>query len=158
MTMRWRQIPGSDYEVSDYGQVRKGKNLCREYILPTGYRSVWVKINGQWAQKYVHRLVLEIFVGPCLPGQECRHRDGDNGNNYWKNLKWGTPKENGQDKIKHGTAQNGELVPQSKLTWVQVRSIRKAQGPRGLGKKLAEQHGVSSATISLIRANKGWRE
>src|SRR4051794_38431819 len=54
--------------------------------------------------RFIHRLVLEAFVGPCPDGLECRHLDGDPGNNLLSNLKWGTRLENFQDSVKHGTA------------------------------------------------------
>ena len=47
---------------------------------------------------YVHRLVLEAFVGPCPEGMECRHLEGDTANNALSNLAWGTPQENAADK------------------------------------------------------------
>jgi hypothetical protein len=52
----------------------------------------------------VHRLVLEAFVGPCPIGMQCRHfPDPNPANCNLKNLQWGTPMENTEDKRVHGT-------------------------------------------------------
>jgi Mor family transcriptional regulator len=51
----------------------------------------------------VHRLILETFVGPCPENMECCHEDGNAKNNTLTNLKWGTKKQNGEDRCRHGT-------------------------------------------------------
>jgi hypothetical protein len=65
----------------------------------TGYQIV--KINGQ--RQFIHRLVLETFVGPCPKGMMCRHLDGNPTNNNLNNLVWGTPSENQKDAVRQGT-------------------------------------------------------
>jgi HNH endonuclease len=57
----------------------------------------------------LHRLILQVFVGPCLPGKEIvRHLDGDPRNNRVENLRWGTSQENSFDRHKHnGTSKGG---------------------------------------------------
>lgn len=52
----------------------------------------------------MHELVLTAHVGPCPPGMECRHLDGDEKNNALSNLVWGTPPEQALDRVRHGTA------------------------------------------------------
>jgi hypothetical protein len=59
---------------------------------------------GRIGYRFVHRLVLEAFVGPCPEGMECRHLDGDPANNRLENLRWGTHRENAADQVRHGTA------------------------------------------------------
>jgi hypothetical protein len=54
--------------------------------------------------RYVHRIVLESFVGECPPNMVCCHYDGNGANNDITNLRWGTRKENMADKKRHGTA------------------------------------------------------
>jgi hypothetical protein len=97
-TETWKQVPGKLWFVSDLGRVReadgtlgtqKDYNTRGKYLFFKNYR--------------VHCAVLEAFVGPCPPGKECRHLDGNGQNNKLQNLKWGTRLENVQDSIKHGT-------------------------------------------------------
>lgn len=40
---------------------------------------------------FVHRLVLESFVGPCPPGRQCHHKDSNRLNDCLGNLEWVTP-------------------------------------------------------------------
>lgn len=113
---RWLPVPlpdWDDYEVSDMGRVRswrvRGHTTRRSSMphlrRPTKAGKGYFSVSGRTGvkPKYVHRLVLFAFVGPCPEGMECRHLDGNRTNNRLSNLKWGTPEENTQDKIEHGT-------------------------------------------------------
>jgi hypothetical protein len=52
---------------------------------------------------FVHRLVLEAFVGPMPPGAVSRHLNGDPTDNRIENLAYGSQSENQLDAIRHGT-------------------------------------------------------
>lgn len=102
----WRQAPGyvGGLEVSNRGRVRNRKGPLRGNINASGYRVIDVRREGEKRSRgaLVHRLVLEAFVGPCPPGMQTRHLDGDPGNNHLGNLRWGTPAENNRDTLRHG--------------------------------------------------------
>jgi len=113
--MEIRPIPGHPgYFVSDDGRVFSECGMGRaksKYGWPRrelrpgiakepGYP--FVVLSGKKG-RFVHRLVLETFVGPRPHGMEARHLDGDRTNNRVENLRWGTRKENVADAIKHGT-------------------------------------------------------
>jgi hypothetical protein len=83
MTGEWRRIGGSPNR--------------------DGYPRAVLSRGGRKHQFAVHRLVLQAFIGPCPPGEECRHLDGNPGNAALSNLVWGTHRENEQDKLRHGT-------------------------------------------------------
>lgn len=113
----WRVIPGWDgrYEASSAGQIRSWVNRRYSGPLPRllsqarqsqGYLMVSLSIGGRTTKHLVHRLVLAAFVGPCPPGNETRHLDGRRGNNRLANLAYGTPGDNGQDRVRHGTTWN----------------------------------------------------
>src|ERR1700688_3800773 len=116
---RWKPVPGYEglYAVSDLGRVksleryvkgppgsRSGLRINKERILTakpdlvSGGQvvSLWRNNKGKWIQ--IHRLVLLAFKGPCPEGHETRHLDGNHSNNKLKNLTWGTPTENHDDK------------------------------------------------------------
>lgn len=117
MIENWKPVVGYEglYEVSDHGRVRsmprevrttnqhgpvvrqyRGRelNLTRH---TNGYLRAGLSKDGKVTVKYVHRLVLEAFEGPCPPGHECCHWDDDPTNNRIDNLRWDTPVENQQD-------------------------------------------------------------
>lgn len=104
----------------------------------------------------VHSLVAEAFIGPRPNGMLCCHNDGNPLNNHYKNLRWGTPKENQADRKRHGTYHNGETIVQSKLTWEDVRYIRKVHSNLGT-KKLADAFKVDRTTIQGIVKFKTWK-
>ena len=111
----WKPIPGYPaYEVSEItGRVRSvareahGRTY-RSVVLATrvsnsGYELVGLRnAKGERETRTVHTLVLLAFVGPCPPGQEARHLNGDPLDNRLENLAWGTKEENEQDKFAHG--------------------------------------------------------
>jgi hypothetical protein len=79
----------------------------------------------QVERRAVHKLVAEAFLGPCPPGQQVRHLDGNNQNNAATNLTYGTKRENELDKMRHGTLTHGERNGAAKLTWATVDEIRR---------------------------------
>lgn len=153
----WRPIPNSAYEVSNLGRVRSHRTVLKPRLAGLGYHQVRLRINGTSHECYIHALVLNAFAGPRPRGMECRHLNGNKIDNRLYNLTWGTPKQNGQDRIKHGTAWRSDNCNLTKLSWRQVNTIRRAKGPLGLGDKLARRYGVSPGTISMIRSGKTWR-
>jgi len=122
MNETWKPVLNYEdlYEVSDKGNVRTLERVwysgehyqVARKIIPKlknqkadqwGYLRVTLCKNGKKKRRSVHSLVLESFVGTALENAQCRHLDGNKENNSLENLKWGTIKENAQDKKKHGT-------------------------------------------------------
>lgn len=95
---RWLPAAGFEgrYEISDAGRVR---NLHGLVLKTSRTNKGYLRVLG----RFVHRLVLEAFIGPCPSGMECRHLDGNPSNNRLENLLWGTPLENANDRRRHGT-------------------------------------------------------
>src|SRR5215471_7024046 len=107
---------------------------------------------------YIHRLVLEAFVGPCPPGMECRHVNGDPRDNRLVNLCWGTRTENCADTVRHGRTPSGERHHAARLTAEQVRGIRSRYAAGGVTMQhLANEHGLGLVTIFQIIRRRTWR-
>lgn len=104
--------------------------------------------DGKARSYYVHRLVLEAFVGPCPEGMEARHfPDRDPTNNCVWNLGWGTHTQNMADREQHGTKLEGGNHPSTKLTH-QQRCLLVKLKKRGLSfNRLAGKFSVSVHTI-----------
>lgn len=122
---RWLPVVGLEgfYEVSDLGRVRtvahtvtfeRQKTPGSPVSVVTRRVKARVRIpqsDGEGChhflmigdvKRYVHRMVLEAFVGPCPDGQECRHADDDPPNNKLENLSWGTHADNMLDSYRNG--------------------------------------------------------
>lgn len=113
-----------------------------------GYHAVNL---GRGNKRFIHVLVLEAFVGPCPPGHECRHLDGNPANNHLGNLCWGTSSENHADQYRHGTRVAGNSHPKSKLTSEQVCEVRRIWSEGHLRQReIAERFGVRQSLISRI--------
>lgn len=114
---------------------------------------------GKCANRAVHRLVLEAFVGPCPPGMEACHNDGSPANNHLPNLRWDTRKANIADCIRHGTRADfrGERHGRAKLTDDAVRAMRAeyATGDTSY-KKLAAKFGVSKPAVWHVISRRAW--
>lgn len=109
---------------------------------------------------YVHRLVLEAFVGKRPKGMQCRHfPDRNPANNRWpENIRWGTAKENCQDRVVHKTQVCGQRCHTSKLTPTIVAEIRTTYtGARGEYERMARVYGIAANNISGIVNGKTWK-
>lgn len=143
----------------------KGKVL--KYNPSAMYGTVSLSKKGIEKDCYVHRLVLEAFVGPCPEGMECRHLNGKQRDNRLENLSWGTPERNNQDKKLHGTNVGSKGGCKGKkyarrnrynLTELDVRVIR-SMWSSGLHtiKELAGDYGVTTSHMSAILRRKSWK-
>jgi hypothetical protein len=167
----WRQIAGYPrYYISDHGRVIS-QTLSRSRLLkpdvmryrgrPAALR-VGLRQNGATEKIMVHRLVLEAFVGPCPPGMQCRHLDGDPTNNRVGNLRWGTAQENQADSARHGTARPpqprcGEANHSAILTAAQVAEIRRRYAAGGVTQaQLGREFGARQDWVSRIVRGQGW--
>lgn len=174
MSERWKAVVGFEgyYEVSSLGRVRS--------VSRTMWRlNRWGDIAPQrlhgrilrpsWARKYlylplkkdgvqygraVHRLVLESFVGLRPAGKQAAHGDGNSANNRLTNLSWKTPKENYEDKERHGTVLRGARHPGTELSDRTVGCIRRRYSKGGNQYDLAAEFGVSQQHISNIVCGK----
>ncbi len=98
-----------------------------------------------------HVIVAETLIGPRPFGMQVCHNDGNPLNNHPSNLRWGTPKQNGEDKVRHGRSLPGEKNPFSKLTDSQVKEIKSCYtGAWGQQTELARKYGVTQARIQQI--------
>ncbi len=128
--------------------------------VPMGKRRVPViTLVGPGGRKllYVHRLVLEAFVGRCPEGLECCHGDGDTSNNRLSNLRWDTTKANMADRTRHGRTVRGSTSVLAKLNEQQIREIRNkyVRGKYGY-RTLALEYGVCQTLIRKIIDREIW--
>jgi len=168
---RWVAIPGygDSYEVSDLGRVRSiarernvghGTRMVRGRVLrrkPGIYPSVTLASYGDNKTHHVHILVLSAFVGlKPHPKMEACHWDGKKWNCKLSNLRWDFRSGNHADRVRHGVSNRGERCGTSKLTRIQVSTIRVLRAGGEKQNVLARRFGVTPSLISMIVNNKRW--
>ena len=102
-------IDTNGYYVSTYGRIFSNKSNISGKFLYQGtsndnHMSVKLKdINGNYKQKFVHRIVMSMFNPiPNMEQFEINHIDGNPKNNHIGNLEWCTSKQNVHHAIIHG--------------------------------------------------------
>lgn len=166
-----------NYLITDSGRVWNDK--YKRWLIPIkqphGYLTVTL---GGISKRYIHRLVLEAFIGKCPKGMQCCHNNGNKADNRLENLRWDTRSNNNKDKIKHGKTKGmfvkgigytgkrikraGVNSPNAKLTEQDVLIIRNVYNKEINGYRLwnqtqlAKKFNIHPSTISRILNNKSW--
>lgn len=179
-TVAYKEIPDfPGYRVGDDGtvwscwrRIRRGKGAGRgarwgmgeewRQLAPgvdqDGYLIVVLSCNQKKRVRKVHQLVLELFVGPRPAGHEaCHFPDRSRANCRLGNLRWGTRKQNSQDRLMHKTDARGEKNSKAVLTAAKVRAIRRRHAKGESGVSLARAFKVTPYTISDIVRRKTWK-
>ncbi len=140
------------------------------YLIWTGkrYQSGYGGLIVSKKQIYAHRfswMVTNGEIGKLLVLHKCDNPQCVRPDHLFL----GTDKDNAVDRMAKGRPQGrqlhpenyprGENVPNSKLTWDQVREIRAAYKHGNTSqRRLAKQYGVSKPTIQRIVRNQQWKE
>lgn len=172
MSIDYRPIYGIEhYRIGDDGRAwscllpgSKGRKRGEWRLLaanrnsPKGYLFLRLSIAGREVNRYLHRLVLEAFDGPCPPDHECLHRDGNRLNNRRDNLRWGTRRENSADTAAHGRTLRGEKNLQAKLRESDVHLIHeiKRDTPGATFVDIGILLGVSADAVRSAYYGKNW--
>jgi hypothetical protein len=166
---RWIIVPGfPGYRVSDMGRVqsRKVVGRVRDRLREewrdmkgsrhkSGHYSVGLRRDGKTFSRYIHRLVLELFVGPCPAGMECLHEGDDPADNRLCKLRWGTHQENIREAVTNGcfpeaTRLFGDDHPRIKVSDAACEEIRVAKGAGESVKSIAARHGITTTHVYRI--------
>lgn len=163
--IEWRRCEQApNYEVSSDGRVRRvigpynrsGEKVLRPSLV-CGYKQVVLMVYGKRTTFRVSRLVATAFIGdPPSDRHEAAHWDGDRANNDRSNLRWATPTENSEDKLRHGTLH--VRTWNSKLTAADAARIRELAQSGVSQRAIAREYGVQSAHISKIVRGLKWRQ
>lgn len=155
-------------EFPAYCATKDGRiwsRTTKRFLKPSlcyGYPHVCLHKDLKAYKKYVHRLILGTFIGPCPKEMEACHNNGIRTDNRLKNLRWDTKENNHKDAIKHGTHiclhQNGEASPGVKLKERDVRMIvYMYKTGLFLMKEIAEIYNIKYTTVSRIMNRKRWK-
>jgi HNH endonuclease len=111
----WIGSEGSLWSFRDNsGRAKERCKPIRPAVMDSGHLKK--HLTDDWGHRrncYIHRLVLEAFIGPpSRESLECRHLDGRPSNNNVVNLAWGTRRENIRDRdVIHRTTARGGSYP-----------------------------------------------
>lgn len=137
--------------------LKKPRELKNTLDKGTGY---YVVSLGAHNKKFVHRLVLETYVGPAN-GQQCRHLNGNKLDNRIENLCWGTYEENLEDrhKLQEFRAPGiGESHYRTNLTNEDIYEIRRlAKDSNMTQKEIGKIFNIGQNTVSRIIHRVRWK-
>lgn len=147
-----------------FERIEKQTNGCWIWtgaISDTGYGKACI---GHQRTMNAHKLMYLLVKGPVEEGfyvcHTCDNRACVNPEHLFK----GSPHDNIHDMITKGRAKfpnprYGQLNPSSKLTWKEVRKIRKEYQPGVVTmKELGKKYGVTGTQIRHIVRNIHWIE
>lgn len=180
MVEEWKDIPRYEglYKASSMGRILSSfrQIKCKspwggmrvisvpEKILKAtrnsqGYRIVRLYKDKKAKDHAVSRLVLLSFTGP--PDDEtieACHKDGSRDNNILSNLRWGTPKQNMEDRERHGRHDRGVDSVKAKLREKDIHRIRLLleKGEISMN-RIGIRFGVDVATIRDIKIGRTWK-
>lgn len=158
---RWALVVGQPkYSISSNGLVRFDAtgNIRTPQLGNNGYCYVTFQSGPKGKAVYwpIHRMMMEAFVGPRPDGMQICHNDGDRLNNRLSNLRFGTAKDNADDRDWHGMTRRGVRNGNAKLRdQAAVNAIRARYADGGVSQyELADEFGISQAQINNIVLNK----
>lgn len=176
-TMKWKPVVIRGillpFEVSDIGRVRsidrpdaigrrrKGK-LISPQIVAGGYVQVTIKHNFITYHPLAHTLVAFAFLPPP-PSEYGRHKiainhiNGVKTDNRPNNLEWVTYRQNSEHASRAGLMLIGENNPNSRMTEIDVRKMRKLHADGVAIRKLARDFGYSRFAIKLACDRITWK-
>jgi len=156
----YKDVPGfPDYRVGDDGSVwsrKRGDWKRLVAVSPKGRHQATLYGGGNVKTIQCHRLILEVFIGPCPAGMEGCHENGIKTDNRLENLRWDTPESNREDSAKHGTRAVGSKIFTTVLTPELATTIRERAQFGESQRRLAAEHGIHEATVSKLINRKTW--
>ena len=155
-------VPHTDnrYYFDEHLNLYGPKGKLGNHITKAGYIGVLIDRRYHPTIRGVHRAIAETFIPnphnlPCV-----NHKDGCKTNNVIDNLEWVSYSDNTKHALLAGlfTPIKGEDIHTSKLAIEQVIDIINAMlYESATNEQLADQYGLHSRYISLIRHKHRWK-
>lgn len=149
------------YEIFEDGRIfsKKTNKFLKPQKKGRGYLGVFLRVDGQTLQRYVHRLVAEKYLPNPDNLPEVNHIDGDVTNNHVNNLEWCTRQGNVGHAVSLGLHHRGVSSGQAKLSAEEVRAMRKMRTETGLPySKIAALFGVTTMAAHGVCTGKSYKD
>ena len=150
----WKKYFDYDIEISNFGNIRKfsTKRKLTPSVDRDGYFWYMLRTPGKKdIKKFIHTLVLELFVGE-RPSKTSvgRHLDGNKQNNSVENLIWGSHIENIYDRLDV----NDNKIFFDRQTIINIKNDLL----NGLRQRdIINKYHISRGVIHLIATEKSWK-
>lgn len=141
------------------------------HVHRSGYLRFWTKKDGKKETHPVHRVVAELFLPPPPDWlvEKCSkehwgkvlvmHKDNNKFNNDYRNLQWGSLKDNTKQAFRDNLVQNspGEKNGMAKLTNSEVHEICKYFSQGGSIEGAMIKYNISSFQSYSIFTRRNWK-
>ncbi|MDE2095639.1 MAG: HNH endonuclease [Patescibacteria group bacterium] len=123
-----------------------------------GYLLATLSHAGVSKRTYIHRLVLEAFIGPCPDGYEGCHKNGNKADNRLPNLRWDSRRGNYADNYQNGTVPCGIMNVHAKVNDLAVKDMRTMYYSREKTTgELAKIYGLDRTVVWSIVTRRTWK-
>ena len=122
-----------------------------------GYKKITLTIKGKQIQKYVHRIIAELFCENPNNYNQVNHKDGNKANNNYLNLEWCNNSINQIHAHQSGLKSNGNDLWNGRFSKEDIEYIFDLNKE---GKKqiwIANHMNCSKSTISEILSGKRYK-
>jgi len=154
----WKKYPGicREFEVSNSGQVRRigGKEISQ--FMDTRHQkahymkvTLWCKKEKKVYTRWVHRMVMETFIGKRPKNCVINHINFNKSDNRISNLEYITCSKNFRHSLRDG-------MDNKKLSQKAVLRIRKLFSFGVTPKEISSIYGINQDYASNIKNNKAW--
>lgn len=120
-----------------------------------GYKKVTMTINGKQIQRYIHRMVAELYLKKT--SIQVNHINGIKADNRVENLEWVSNSENQIHAYKTGLKRSGNDLWNGKFSKDDIEVIKNLKTKGVLQYKIAEIMDTTKSTISEILNGKRYR-
>lgn len=153
----YKQIKGTQYLISNYGNIKKNNVLITPNMSPQGY--LRISFGKRW--HYIHRLVGEYFLNNDNPSinTEINHIDGNKTNNNSQNLEWTSHYDNTIHAAKNGKMKrNSYKIPVICFNIVDgiIRIFQSEAQANEYVNGDKKARGVSKCITGISKSYKGW--
>lgn len=173
MSERWKDVVGYEgyYRVSNQGRVKSLSRQQRSYggrvwlkpekmlraTFDGRYSVVSLTVDGVKVRPYIHDLVLTAFKGERPDGLQGCHKNGVGSDNRLRNLRWGTPKSNHDDRVLHGTLCVGVKHGMNKYSESQIKKVKRLLTQGVTASAITEATGVPVGTVYQVKHGRQWK-